>query len=260
MRRILTGGVGVAVVAVIAVVIFVGASRRASPDWIQFSIAPASGESASIGPASIRANGMTLKAAIATAYDMPAVRIVGPPSLLDTRYSVTAELGTDAVARFRPLLQQELTKRLRLETHFEARPYEVFVLTAPESARLERSTGAGPSTWISKHDVRMRGVSMQDVASALQGILGRPVIDETGIRGSYDMEFEWVGERFASVTATLRDRFGLRLSPATRNMETLVVDRIRRDPALVFFDQVGRITRAAPAPIRRGIADVLTTR
>ena len=253
-------GVGVAVVAVVASVIFIRESRRAPSDWIQFSIAPASGESVQIGPASIRANGMTLKGAIATAYDMPAVRIVGPPSLLDARYSITAELGMDAVAQFRPLLQQELTKRLRLETHFEARRYEVLVLTAPESARLERAAGAGPSTWISKHDVRMRGVSMPDVASALQGILGRPVIDETGIRGSYDMQFEWVGERLPSVTATLRDRFGLRLSPATRNMETLVVDRIRRDPALVFFDQVGRITRAAPAPIRRGIAGVLTTR
>jgi len=62
------------------------------------------------------------------------------------------------------------------------------------------------------------------------------------------------------VSATLRDRFGLRLSPGTRDMDTLIVDRIQRDPALVLFDQLGRITRAAPAPVRRGIAEVSTMR
>ena len=43
-------------------------------------------------------------------------------------------------------------------------------------------------------------------------------------------------------------------------METLIVDRIQRDPALVLFDQVGRLTRAAPAQVRKSIADVLTMR
>ena len=65
------------------------------------------------------------------------------------------------------------------------------MLTAADSTRLERSAGSGPSTRISKQDVQMRGVSMQDLTSALQGILGRPVIDETAVRGSYDMEFDW---------------------------------------------------------------------
>ena len=262
MRRVLTRlalVMGVTVFAVAAAVLFVREYRQASSEWIQFSIAPPSGESASISPTAIRADGLTLKAALATAYDMPAVRIVGPASLLDTRYSINASLPADAVARFRPLLQQELTKRLALETHFEVRPYDVFVLAATEAPRLDRAAGPGPSTWISKKDVRMRGVSMADVASALQGLLGRPVVDETGTRGAYDMQFEWEGERLPSVTATLRDRFGLRLSPATRNLETLIVDRIRRDPALVIVDQVGRLTRAAPAKVRRSIADVVRT-
>jgi uncharacterized protein (TIGR03435 family) len=251
--------VGVAVVAVVATVVLVRETHQASSAWIQFSIAPASGDSASVSPTTIRADGMTLKNAIATAYDMPSVRVIGPPWLGDTRYSINAVLGIEQAENFRPLLQQELTKRLGLETHVEVRPYEVFVLTAADRPRLEGAAGSGPSTWISKEDVRMRGVSMHDLADALQRVLGRPVIDETAIRGSYDMEFGWSGERVASVTATLRDRFGLRLAPGTRDLETLIVDRIRRDPALVLFDHVGRITRAAPAPVRQRIADVLRT-
>jgi hypothetical protein len=40
-----------------------------------------------------------------------------------------------------------------------------------------------PESKITRQDVRMRGVSMQDLASALQGILGRPVIDGDGHPG-----------------------------------------------------------------------------
>lgn len=259
MRRI---AVGLACGAMV-VMVMVGAlrmQRHASPAWTQFSMAPASGESASIGTGGISANGVTLRGAIATAYDIPAVRVIGPSWLDDTRYSINAALGADESNKFRPLLQDELNKRLGLETHVEVRPFEVFVLTASDSPQLERSAGSGPSTWISRHDVRMRGVSMPDLAFALQGILRRPVVDETGVRGAYDMEFGWGEDRVASVTATLRDRFGLRLSPATRDIEVLIVDRIWRDPSLVLFDGIGRLTRAAPAGVRKTIADVLIVR
>lgn len=259
MRRVAVG-LACCVIVVLALVGALRMQRYASPAWTQFSIAPASGESASISTTAISANGVTLRGVIATAYDMPAVRVIGPPWLDDTRYSVNAVLGLNESKKFRPLLQEEFQKRLGLETHVEVRPFEVFVLTVSDRPRLDHAGGPGPSTWISRHDVRMRGVSMQDLASAIQGILRRPVVDETGVRGSYDMEFGWGEDRVASVTATLRDRFGLRLSPGTRDIEVLIVDRIRRDPALVLFDGIGRVTRAAPAGVRRGIADVLMVR
>jgi uncharacterized protein (TIGR03435 family) len=251
---------GVAVVAVLATLVAVHMQPNASKDWMQFSIGPASGDSASINATTVRSTGITLKGALATAYGIPAVRIVGPPWLNDTRYSLNAVVGIDESDAFRPLLQQELNRRLGLETHVEVRPFEVFVLTATDTSRLERAPDSGPSTWISKHDVRMRNGSMGGLASALQGILGRPVIDETGIAGSYNIEFGWGEDRVASVTAALRDRFGLRLTPDSRDMDALIVDRIRRDPALVLLAQVGRLTRAAPPRVRQHIANALTIR
>jgi hypothetical protein len=74
------------------------------------------------------------------------------------------------------------------------------------------------------------------------------------------MEFEWGEDRVGSVTATLRDRFGLRLSPAARDMDTLIVDRIQREPALVLLGGIARITRGAPTSVRQRIANVLTVR
>jgi uncharacterized protein (TIGR03435 family) len=231
--------------------------RPASADWTEFSIGPASGESASIQSGAMRADGITLKVALATAYDMPAVRVIGPPWLNETRYSIHAVAGLDAPDSFRSLLQQELQNRLRLETHVEVRPFDVFVLTATEALRLEPSHGKNTNTWIHQRDARLQDASMDRLASALQAVLGRPVIDETGITGSYDLEFGWGEDRVASVTTTLRDQFGLRLSPGTRDMEALIVDGIRRDASLVLLEHVGRLTRGAPPHFRRQIADIL---
>jgi uncharacterized protein (TIGR03435 family) len=230
---------------------------QASTDWLEFSIGPASGKSASIGPGRIRSDGITLKGALATAYDMPAVRVIGPAWLAETRYSINAVVDVDESESFRPLLRKELKNRLRLETHVDVRPFAVFVLTATDAPRLERAHGKSVSVWIHERDVRLQHASMERLASALQSILGKPVIDETGITGSYNLEFGWGDDRVASVTATLRDRFGLRLTSGKRDLEALIVDDIRRDAALVLLAQIGRVTSAAPPALGQRIAHVL---
>jgi uncharacterized protein (TIGR03435 family) len=98
------------------------------------------------------------------------------------------------------------------------------------------------------------------LASALEAILGRPVIDETGIAGSYDFEFGWSKDRVAAITAALREQYGLLLTPGKRDLEALIVDGIERDPALILLEHVGRLTRNAPPYFRQRIADILTIR
>jgi uncharacterized protein (TIGR03435 family) len=231
---------------------------RTTAPWIQFSIAPASGTSAHIGPSAIRSTGITLKSALATAYDVPTVRVIGPAWLADTRYAINAVVGIDESESFRRMLQEELKRRLRLKTHFEVRPFDVFVLSAGSTPRLERARGSNTSIWVRDRDAQFKEAPMEQIASVLQGILGRPVIDETGISGSFNLDLAWGDNRVESVTTDLVERFGLRLSPARRDMEVLVVDSIQRDAALVLLAEVGRITRSAPAQVRQGIARVLT--
>lgn len=184
--------------------------------------------------------------------------MIGPPWLAETRYSINAVVGVDDSDSFRSRLQQELKNHLRLETHFEIRPFDVFVLTATDAPRLERSHGKSVRIWRDKRDAQFQDASMEALASGLQAILGKPVIDETGITGSNNLELGWGENRIASVTAALHDRFGLLLSPDKRDMEALIVDGIRRDAALLLLAQAGRITRGAPPYLRQRIADILT--
>ena len=245
---------GIAVVSALAVVLVVVTHHNVDAAWLRFAIGPPAGDSVWISPNRMSGNGVTLKGAVAWAYDIPAVRVVAPAWMAETRYSIDATVGIEKADAFRAMMKRELDALLRLETHVEVRPFEVFVLSAGSAPRLEATRGGGPSTSISKIEATMQGVSMADLASAVQSIIGKPVIDETGIAGAYDVTLPWGQDRVASVTATLRDRFDLRLTPAERNMEVLIVDHARRDAALVLLSGLGRLTRAAPAPVRDQIA------
>ena len=212
LRLGLSLAVGTIIVAVLLVAVALRMHQPASEQWTDFSIGPASGKSAHVGINTMRSDGMSLKGMIATAYDVPAVRVIGPAWLAETRYSLKAVVGAEEPESFRVLLREELKNRLRLETH------------------------------------------------ALQSILGRPVIDETGITGWYNLEFGWEENRVPSVTTVLRERFGLELSPGKRDMDTLIVDNIRRDTALVLLEQIGRMISVAPTGVRQHLAEVLTIR
>jgi len=251
---------GTIVVAVLLTAVVLRMHQPPSAQWTDFPIGPASGKSAHVGINTMRSDGMSLKGMIATAYDVPAVRVIGPAWLAETRYSLKAVVGVEEPESLRVLLREELKNRLRLETHVEVRPFDVFVLTGTGAPGLERSEGRKTSIWIRDRDVRLKEATMQQLAHALQSSLGRQVIDETGITGWYNLEFGWEENRVKSVTAVLRERFGLELAPGKRDMDTLIVDHIRRDAALVLLEQIGRMISVAPTGVRQHIAEVLTIR
>jgi uncharacterized protein (TIGR03435 family) len=248
--------IGIGVVLVASGVWMFRGNRQASEKWVAFSIGPASGNSLSLQRSSMRSDGITLKGALSIAYDIPAVRVIGPPWLSQVRYSITAAVSPEASDLFRPLLQQELNTRMRLETHVDVRPVDIFVLTAVDPARLGPASNNNASTWMQQSSAELQAASMERLTEALQSILSRPVIDETRISSSYDLDLTWTEDRVTSLTSAL-DRYGLRLTPAKRDMQVLIVDGIRRDPSLVLLEHVGHITRSAPPSVREHISRAL---
>ena len=232
---------------------------RSAQPWVDFSIRPAIGTSFGITPTSIRSSGITPMALVAFAYDIPSVRVFGPDWLSSTRYGIDAVVDLDDAATFRQMLRRELEQRIRLETHTEMRPFEVFVLSAGDAPRLQRAEGRNPRTSLEAREVRLRDASMDRLATVLQHVLGRPVIDETGITDVFDLDVAWDQDRVGSVSRRLAE-VGLRLTPETRNLEALVVDRARPDAALLLIAQVGRLAQLAPAPVRQPISKIFNVR
>jgi uncharacterized protein (TIGR03435 family) len=66
----------------------------------------------------------------------------------------------------------------------------------------------------------------QDIARALEGLSGRPVIDETGLKGKYNYSVSSNIPRPEAVF-DFADQLGLKLTPADRQIEILVVRQLK---------------------------------
>jgi len=74
-------------------------------------------------------------------------------------------------------------------------------------------------------------------AGLLSNMVDRPVVDEAGLKGVYDIDVEWASDETAgmddtpSLPAALADKPGLRLDSRKTPVTVYVIDRVDRMPA-----------------------------
>jgi uncharacterized protein (TIGR03435 family) len=68
--------------------------------------------------------------------------------------------------------------------------------------------------------------SLPELAETLEQAFGRPVLDETGLAGSFEMDVETEGA--GDFLTALRDTLGLSVTPARRDVPTLMVRKRAR--------------------------------
>jgi len=74
------------------------------------------------------------------------------------------------------------------------------------------------------------------LASLLSLSAGRPVIDQTGLPGNYNLDLKWAGDTttdspLPSLPAALREKFGLELKPQVGPVNSLVIDHVEKPSA-----------------------------
>ena len=76
-----------------------------------------------------------------------------------------------------------------------------------------------------------RGSPIEPLARRLQGIVRRPVIDRTGLTGTYDIELKFTvdgatvqREGFPALMTAMEEQLGLKLDSRKEPMEVLVID------------------------------------
>jgi uncharacterized protein (TIGR03435 family) len=77
-----------------------------------------------------------------------------------------------------------------------------------------------------------------DLAASLSFLLGKTVVDKTGLTGKYDVELEWTPERVQMAGATengppgiftaMQEQLGLKLESGKGPVRMMVVDRVER--------------------------------
>jgi uncharacterized protein (TIGR03435 family) len=155
-------------------------------------------------------------------------RTLFPESLPSDRYDFIANLpaGNEAA------LQSELRKRFGIVAHRETVTTNVLFLRVknPNAPGLKPSASQGNGSSVSFSEGHLKAANMQmaSLVNDLEGQLGTPFVDQTGLKRKFDMDLTWdiqndsQHEKFKQAVA---DQLGLEIIPGTAPLEFLVVEK-----------------------------------
>lgn len=185
----------------------------------------------SVGNGRIVWRGAPLIVMVRYAYDASEPTTEGKIPVEPT-YDVDATFAASATPReVQEMLKNLLIDKFALRVHTEPRTMSFFKLV-PEAGGHKLKPAANKST--ESQGIRVRhghfagsGVTLPQIARALAGKLERPVIDATGITGTFDVEVVDTASPRAPFPAFVQGvphQLGLKLEPATGKVDVLIVD------------------------------------
>jgi uncharacterized protein (TIGR03435 family) len=209
---------------------------------------------------SLITHGLALRACLVLAYQMSPSQIQGPDWLNDVRLDITAKAaGPASEHQVYLMLQKLLADRVGVKVHTEKKEIAVYVMTiAKGGPKFKETDGEGLMTATPERGaLSIMGISLFELAAEFSGkLLDRPVIDQTGLKGRYDIRLDMSpmraanpgggergsGERSGSnpppdradqvnaLIGVLRDQLGLKLEGGRQPVDVLVVDHAERTP------------------------------
>jgi uncharacterized protein (TIGR03435 family) len=190
--------------------------------------------------ATFTATNIPLRILIQMAYEVDEKQIAGEDLLGSEQYDVAAKPeggGMLTAERLKPMLASLLAERFGLATHRETKVVSGYALVAAKGGsklRASDASRAGQSA-ILRGRIIGRGVNMVLLASMLGRPLHVPVVDKTGIKGTYDIDLEFAPEDSAdsslpSMFTAIQEQLGLKLESQKVPMNMLVIDHCRHVP------------------------------
>jgi uncharacterized protein (TIGR03435 family) len=222
------------------------------------------GGQAHIGDTSIEARNMPLKYFIKAAYGLQNAQILGGPAWMDSQlFDVVAKSDLTLAAdkkdwtpaqrkgfelRGMVPLQNLLADRFALKVHFEDREAAVYALVIAKSGSKLQPPGAIKDFGATYSGIRFIGpgllVAIQSTTGQLSRFLnsfyssqlGRLVVDDTGLTGTYDFRLQWTPDLQASTDTAdspgpslftaIQEQLGLKLEPQKAPVRTLIIDHV----------------------------------
>ena len=187
---------------------------------------PGGGMHMELGKGTFTARGLTFKAAVSHAYNVPPSHLVLPAWLAGTTYDFEIVTPKGSSERLRPLFQQALRETFGLAVRREVRELDVLVLRTSAKRAPALRPPESKRDWLGRApgQVEGRSVPVSSLVEAFEELLNRPVLDETHLEGKYDFEVYWDSEDPDGIFHGVREYLGLELIPARRAVEVLVVE------------------------------------
>jgi uncharacterized protein (TIGR03435 family) len=223
--------------------------------------------------------GVPVSGMMTFAYNVRNFQITGGPGWMSTdRWDIEAraEEGSVAPPVFPPdpnkpnpmalRLQSLLEDRFQLKLHRETKELPIYELTVakggpkiklnddqtpfqmPERGAPPPPVQAGTmprfSMRVGRGSMEAVGMEIHDVAQMFSNVLGRTVVDKTGLKGLYDLKMTWTPDQALqgppgadappvdpsgpSIFTAVQEQLGLKLDSAKGPVEVIVVDSVQR--------------------------------
>jgi bla regulator protein blaR1 len=208
----------------------------------------------------LTAKNVTVGWLVKTAYHVEPFQIAGLPAWANTeRFDVLARAADAHTTpeQLRQMIRTLLADRFQMAMHKENREQPTYSLVvARNGAKLKKAAKDVCAESTMEHPCggfriykrsQMWGetVTVQQFAAELTYMMGRMVVDKTGIPGLFDIRVEWTPEQFgpepgaevkpeeanATLFTSVQEQLGLRLVSEKAPVETIVVDRVSRPAA-----------------------------
>jgi uncharacterized protein (TIGR03435 family) len=204
---------------------------------------------------------VTLRYCIAFAWRIKEYQISGPAWLGELRYDLIAK-GPEGTRheQLPEMMQSLLAERFKLEAHHEKKEFSVLALLVGKNGPKLKESPAEPGnvngasfgmsmsgTGVGRMEVKR--ADMTALANTLPRLVGRPVVNLTGLAGRYDFDLEFSPQdangtvmppptggtalpapEFGVSIFTSIQRIGLKLDPQKLPLDAIVVDRAEKTP------------------------------
>jgi uncharacterized protein (TIGR03435 family) len=155
--------------------------------------------------------------------------------------------GEPSIKQWRSMVRKLIADRFQFKFHFEKKEQAVYVVTVAKSGpKLNKSEsdaaapggmGFGPPG-----NFGATNQTMADIAEALgQGILNRPVEDQTGLPGRFNLRLKWRPDgppaamddanALPDFFAAIQEQLGLKVTATRAPVDVMVIDKVERPSA-----------------------------
>ncbi len=190
----------------------------------------------------LTATNLTLRDLLAFAHDLQSAEISGPDWVETEGYDVTAKAnGPATYAQHRQMLQALLEDHFQLVSHRETQERPVYWLIVEEGGpklggnkeqQSFEEAFAGKSPFRPGMSGLYKNANLPQFVERLAPVLGRTVLDKTGIEGRHWFQLEWKGDNDSAgrtaLLAAVPEQLGLGLEEKTAPVEVLVIDRVEK--------------------------------
>ena len=187
-----------------------------------------------VTPGRLTIDAAMVRQVIGLAYGIQRVRVVGGPAWIDSdQYNFAALQRVDAsLDDTRTMLQHLIAERFGLAVHRETKDITVYRLVPDNGGTKIQAAKTADTTnvAIEQGHITYTRQPMLILVNMLANMLDAPVLDETGLQGSYNFALSITSDNGAplSIFTAVREQLGLRLEADKRPTEVLVIDRISR--------------------------------